>query len=529
MEVVPAIYVERDVSQRRLHLFKAQGQVMLSLKTDFPLIIRQYFEDLGEIIYDLENHAGLKRAFKLCKAAEDTIGGSIQSKLKYLPLGVDQDEESSKDPEALKVGREVYQRHKESAIIFHFARSLALLLINEIYAIIGLKDRSAEYVRQVNDLPKQVDVLEGAGTWTDLSEQRLPDLNDLNAILRGYRSLNDEEIRSINPKTEWVRRLAKLARFIVFLKQTRTAPNRARIFLSYHHDVVASDIVRRQIEATLKDLRPEVDALSVSESPVTLRFEKLIKARIWLCDIFVGILPADTFTIGNQRDKNYLWIARETEHALLLGKPVIFLCEDELKDDMVASDFTNDHMGFLATNARPSGGGQWTKRAERVWEHYLESARGKFKLNGIDASAGSLDSRSKNFILEAAKTAVKERHDGLLEALQVQYSNDSWDTIQRLHRLDPPIKEVAKKEIVKRLYDSAPATFGNLQAAEAIFESAWKASQKRKLFFNGKEHAALVRPKHGFYSTNIKEIMRNLRPDFSEDQIQEWLVRFLGG
>jgi len=137
-----------------------------------------------------------------------------------------------------------------------------------------------------------------------------------------------------------VRRFVQFARFVATLKREGLTPTAGRIFISSHHDAPVTEVLGAQISHYIKSRYADrVEVLSVRERDAGVRFRNALTASIWLSDTVSEIVPRNGEFIRGEADKVYLWIAREAEYGILLGKRVIYLVEKGGNEERVRANF----------------------------------------------------------------------------------------------------------------------------------------------------------------------------------------------
>jgi hypothetical protein len=240
-----------------------------------------------------------------------------------------------------------------------------------------------------------------------------------------------------------------------------------------------------------------------------------IKSSIWHCDTFGGFLPKK-ITGLNERDKNYLWIAREAEHALLLNKRTIFFAEDGIDERTVKADLGNEGMGFLVPNARTD-----RERAKKIIERYENYTRARFAVSSTVTVWKDLDSSVRNIIIEEAQRSINARHDAIIIGLFNQFPDDVRNTIARIQQIVPFGKGLSKQTLTDRLMKMYPRYYLGEEQVRNLITNAWKAAKKRTLDFNDRQ-VALMSLRNRKYVGGLRRILQLMRPDLDNAKIGNW-------
>ena len=125
-----------------------------ALALDPERVFRRYFEDVSARMSDICVYGNPRSSAMWLKEIEAIIGGSITSKLKVIkPGSVRHDDQTYEwrkwcgdelSPDDVR-RREFFVDHRELVFLVNHVRILLLHLVNRMYRILGLNDRSDDY------------------------------------------------------------------------------------------------------------------------------------------------------------------------------------------------------------------------------------------------------------------------------------------------------------------------------------------------------------------------------------------------
>lgn len=567
--------------QLSLGLFRTDGELIESVRREFPMIMERYLDDVGEVFHDIENHATLQDAFRLGKVAEEIIGESIQSKLRILiprleaaekkgmPKNKILDEWAQYTDPRLRMGMsrdrrlacEVYRDQAPAMIRVQYARLAALYAVNELYALLGLTSRAVEYSSRVRELRETVRNRHGEGAYdAALQDGLLP----LREALRCY-AQHDARIVAISVGEDEPRWLRCFVRFLQFLHYLRewgdVSPSRPRFFISYNHAVASSETLRTQICDWLvkDDPARRVHAFSIDGHLLPDPFREHIKAGIWLSDALICIVPKDVTRLGEDgenkpapsgKQSHYQWLAREAEHALLLGKRIWYFVEDgsdieKLRGALCPRPVDDPSTGPgaeglrrqdellnpLAPEARVVPG-----RAQRLLDQFNRYVFTQFSVARLGGTRQDLPAPVAHALPQMRDLARDDRHRGLLNGWFNQFSDRTrliLAAIQLVAR-KADAKIARKKEIKAFLLKEYPEQFLKPEATNDAISAAWEQAKGRRLNTTGGADdtgSRLVEMvSNGCYRGALDDILRSLRPEMGEPEFERWratVIRYL--
>lgn len=514
-------------SRRRVNLklpfLSTKSEFVRSLEIGLGVMFRRYLEDVGEGMYDIKHHLSLAGIFDRAKDIESILGESIKTKLNVLTPSV----QSFKLPQTTdeRAVKELFEAETSWIFTARYARQFALYFLNELYRIIGLESRGEYYLNGFKDIQNEFDSLLGNGYMRSAREQ-LPLVATLSRCLRAYNDRDYDTLREINVTEEplWVRRFVQFARFIARLNDESLAPTVGRIFVSFHHDVPVTEVLLGQIDDYVKAEFPNrLEILSVRESGAGVKFKSPIRARIWLSDTVSEIVPKDTQTISNGKAKDYLWIAREAEYGLLLGKRVIYLVEKGVDESKILADLQkrepND--GLIPRTARVP---DWLQR--KLIESFTDYTRANFTVNTTQVGQEHLDPMVREVIHLEAEKAIEKRHRDILVGFHKQFPGWARRTLKHIQETVPYPAKASKPALARKLA-ARYRDYADEGSAKKAIAKVWDLAKQRALLI-GDKRMPLVRLLDGQrYTGNLREILRVLRPDLNNEAVQAWETQIL--
>ncbi|HEY0761803.1 MAG TPA: hypothetical protein VGD61_05460 [Pyrinomonadaceae bacterium] len=496
-----------------LPYFNSRLEFLNSLqKMGLDLMFRRYFEDIGEYMFDIENHLDLPGVFKQAMRIQTTLGESVDSKLDQVIPSPQTYRRPNNQYDI--VVNDIFEKNLDWVFTASYARNYVLFFVNELYSLIGMSVRD-KYLNNFQAIESVFNNLVRSN-WSEDARSKINEVAVLSNALDSYLAGDIESLEQIKSQTLWIKRFVRFAQFLLHVKQRTVGTSAGRLFISYHHDVPKSVILRNQIKDQIRQsFGDRVNVLYVEESGAGMPFVEQIKSSIWQSDIFGGFLPKDTQDL-NDRDKNYLWIAREAEHALLLKKRTIFFAEDGLDEETVKADFANEAMGFLVPDARTDN-----ERVKKIIDRFEKYTRARFAVSSTNPDGRDLDSNARKVILEEAQRSINNRHDAIVIGLFNQFPGDVRQTLARIQQIVPYGKGMNKQALTDRLMQMYPRQYSNEQQTRNLITNAWDGARKRSLELNGYKLSLMSRTKSD-YVGGLRRILKVMRPDLDQSTIRTW-------
>lgn len=471
-----AIYpVERYEDEARRPVgVSTEVQFLDALTKKLDVVLMRYLEDVSEHLFDIEYHSDHDNALRRAKSVEAILGESIETKLDAI---LSTPSPSKRDRSAIEE-RQLYIRKMYRGVLLKakFARLFALYFLNEMYDVLGF--RSDDDYR--SDLERIVQQDENTDYFENDDE-----LSYLKDCLEKYwqSSINATSSRQTSSIRLWVKRFVHFARFMSLVRGVSKTKHNTKLFVSYHHDVPVSEIVRRGTsEVAAKHFPGEVEIVYVDQRTVGLDFKEQIKATIWLANGTLLVLPKSTDSINHGRKKGYDWIIGEGCHSLLLKKFVFFLEEF----DIDAKEFEEAIARFDDSLAVESRGGSKT---EDLRTAYKDQVKIEFSQQKFDPFDLNLEDRLR----ETMKFIVRDRFIRLVQGWLGMFEQVTATQIVKLNR---EIKYQASIHDVQRLlYGSSSSS-----NSRRFHNTVWKHVKRRARVHNDKNFALLINSGNGVKS-----------------------------
>lgn len=513
----------------RLPFLTTKSEFVRSLDVDMGLLFQRYLEDVGEGMYDIKHHLNLAGVFDRAKEIEDVLAQSIKTKLDAVTPSLEVFQRPD-DSNQLFI-KELFVREQDWIFTARYARQYALYFLNELYRHIGLASRSDDYINGFRDMLTQFDALLGPGYMADARE-RLNFVNMLSRAIRAYYSSKRERrydaLREINIDERqplWIRRFVQFARFVAALEREDLAPTAGRIFISCHHDVPVTEALKKQITDYVTTKFPnQVEVLDVNETGTGERFKSKIRARIWLSDTVSEIVPKNTEVQSGERAKDYLWIAREAEYGLLLGKRVIYFVEEGIDEEKVLADLRNkeERDGLIPSTARVPEGLE-----RELIESFTEYIRAMFSVKMTGDAVQYFAPKVLGAVHQEALDAIERRHGDILVGFHQQFPRTARRTLKHIQELVSYPDSATKGGLARKLYVQYPGTYATEKDAAKAITNVWKIAERRSLLINGQPMPLMKLIRRKTYTGTLREILKHLRPDKSPDETKAWERKIL--
>ncbi len=504
-----------------LPFLSTRTEFVRSLNIGLGLMFLRYLEDVAESMFDIEFHLNLAGVFERAKEIETELGESIKTKLDAAIPTTDSFFKPNNDHDRLV--NALFEKEKDWLFMARYARQYALFFLNELYSHIAMDSRSEEYFEGFRGIQQQFDGLLGEGHYAGFRE-RLRAVATLSKTIRAYRDQRYDEIDQIDLTNEplWTRRFVQFGRFIASLNRVKVNATAGRIFISHHNDVPVTELLNSQIQDFIKtEFGDRVHVLSVRETAAGAEFKEPIRSSIWMSDMVKGIVPQHTLPVGGDQVKDYQWIAREVEYALLLGKRVIYLVEKDLDDKAIRSDLKRTEFSLIPDDARVP-----TWLPARLLNSFTEKIHPSFTIDHMGATKDDLDPKLKPIIKEVAEFAIERRHQDILVGFHQQFPEAIRRTLRHIQETVPYPSKATKKALALKLHNQYPSNYGTEKSAARAITKAWDLSRKRTLSIDGKP-VALMRLNKGHYSGNLRYILTKLRPEWDKSHLEQWERRIL--
>lgn len=494
------------------------------------LVFQRYFEDVVEDFHDMRRTVKPWDLYRRAKTAEVRLAESVRGKLEIL---VPKERLASDNKEPFKrEAWDVFQKIAGTLFEASVARSIALLLLNDVYQLIGIASRTAHYRAMLDDHRHHFGLLLGP-TLTRLLTQNSQTLQYLFDLVRRYESANllrhefvvaGDLIESAkDAPLPWCGELAKFAAFALMGRKLAGPRDAARIFISHHHDVAVSELVRRQVSEHLADLKPRsVIPLAVTDLPEGSPARHVVRSAIWLAHGTIAICPAETRSIRTRQDKDYKWIAREGEYSLLLKKRVLFGTEQGTDLNAVLTDLKNSQVGYLVRGSKlPTD----ETRADDLAKHFQDRVRTEFRLPESSSSATQMEMDLKEDVSDFANE-VRVRHaELLLDGYVNQFDPETHRLLVFVLAFLGPLGKSSRSAIVGRI--ALELKDGDHAKAQTAFTNMWRQVRDRRLLLGRRGVGILELPDKTRYTERLTTVIRVLLPELQLADRKAWRKRWL--
>jgi hypothetical protein len=518
-------------------------QFLQSLRVNLPLTFTRYLEDVGEEFFDIENHCSLSDVFERARDVERTLGESVKSKLEEIWAAASSRKAGREPVEAKRLSREILTDDRAAVAVATYARLFALFLLNELYEVLGLQDRSSKYRAQLSDFGAafghQLETV-GAGRRLDPFELAV-ELEQLKRAADQYMSSGSATIIEVPEAELWVRRFISFARFVGQIRANAIVPGPVhrggstgdrqdfqpqipRVFISTLNKVKSADAIYYQLERYVTARHSgRVHLLHVRAQPGGTVFRPVIRSRIWLSTAVGTVIPADTTEWGETK-KGYQWIAREVEHGLLLGKEVMHTLEQGTNEAVLRETFKDPGLGYLVPDARVAS----DQRAKRVFRSLEDRAWVTFVVE--DAREDFPPENVRTAIDHLVIDVTKRRTNELIKGYLLLLSREILRALPVLRRkaITGP---AARKEWIGTILEQNG--LAEDREGQATFSRLYKGMTNRVLVIGGTDYTILrFNKRTQKYEWLLPTILAALRPDASPQEAKQWetdLLEWAGG
>jgi hypothetical protein len=346
--------------------------LLRSYNIQLDIMLQKYLEDTGEHFHDIENHLPRRDVLNRAKQAEAVLKQSLEDKIELILTHVEGDLDVDLHPLAVRV----WDSFSVSIMTAALARVFALHLLNELYRILGMADKSAKYE---DDWHRFSAVFRDLSTDSDFDDLFVPG-SEL-SLLRDARThylaeSDDSDFEALHAQAaergiRWVQDFTNFARFVAGLRRESPSVGTGRLFISLQHNVSAATGFFQSVSEYIRNQKtsngqPIVQILAVgNESPGT-DIERLVRLRIWLSDLLLAVIPRDweTSAIGEQKDLT--WVVREVDYAILLERLLRLFLEEGVDRDKILQKFEDDINPMAPTHGRYDHGHRKDRRVRKL-------------------------------------------------------------------------------------------------------------------------------------------------------------------
>jgi len=484
---------------------KHQFLLSLSIARHLRIIFSRYFEDVGELFFDIEHHLNFPEVVRAAFEIEAILSESVNRKLNLIL------NHRGYPPDSAEIARQLLADYPDVILTAQYARIWALFALNHLYRILGLKDYADEYRAKLEKLKEDFDQAHTDGAFQEFAGET-PEIADLEAALQRFWT-GDAGGYRVEESSDWIHRFLGFARFVGFLRTEQVTPHQARIFLSSQHDVPVPEKVRKITEDfLLARYNANLKPLIVDENIAGVLFKDKIRSRIWLSDSVLAIAPRNQGVAVNQV-KDLSWIAREVDHGLGLSKRVVLFMEEGTDQSSVLTQFTRSDLEYLSPKAR---------RPERVDElrRFLE-----------DFTVAKFGAEENDWIMSLQKRVDEEAR----LILEIHFQHFFWTALSFFSR-----REIQALQLIHEKYSKSPRTKKQLAplvfrgrkgpkapTPEREFDNFRRRVRGRRLVIDGVAYELVVKVAGNCYKSQLQEIAQKLRRDVHPKVLESWILRLL--
>lgn len=510
---------------------------------DLHLCLQRYYEDVAVQLADIANYGNLPRTLKWSKQCEHLIGQSLTSKLNVMSPGEKKPRDSNsltewewwKSPAGERLDglqgqrKAFFEKHADQVFLALYVRNTFLFLLNSLYAHVGISSRRKIYRDRYKSLREHFQRYFGKG-FLETVGSTIPEFLELRRLLTAYETNSTEELYEPSPlqvRIQWIDDLTVFMRLLYWLKKSAEPPHKARLFLSYQHNVPESLTLANQIDNHVRQhYSADFSTLMVRGDEPSSLFKERIKSAIWQADRLSCVITRDPRKTGGQEPADDGWIAREAEHGVLQGKRVIFLRQDGITVAEFVGRMIQRPIDFLLPEARIQAA-QRIAGLRRECEDYPHV---NFHLANGNSEPGTLDWRVAERLESERRALLDSRHAHLVSGYLMQFSQDVCEVFAELLPLARYPVRLSKSALVDQLAQRkiSTARLGLLprKKIEAAVAAAWKASRQRSLEIGGETYRILTFTEKTF-SIELNRILRALNPQITPDEIEKLEFKLL--
>lgn len=465
-----------------------------ALKIRLDVMLKRYLEDVGENLFDIENHSDLSAAIKKAKASETVLAESITSKIDLI-LSTTKGHANQTFYQISNLKNQLIKSYTETIFKARYAKFYAYFFINELYKSTGfsskdfktkfrkLKTEEADYnATIINDT--DLILLRKAITHYEIGKGR----NILEENLAGQTS------------TLWVKRFIQFASFIHYLKkENKNNPHITKIFLSSRFTKSNSQVLKTKLDTLINNyFTNRIQLLAVQENSAGNYVNELVKSRIWLSSATYSAIPNKN--VGSL-NTNFDWIAKEAIYSESLKNKLLFILNKKQGDSLIHDfkEYLVNTKSYLAPEAR-----NIKESKDSIVQKIHHKLHARYDTETMD------DLVFDRSLIKDIETLMELKVIHIIEAWLNQFSDEVATTI-----LDMNLKLVYPSRISK----ATNLVFGKKiesSLAKRKFRRAWVLIKKRKLIIDGKEYPLVVasgKANATTYKQNLPAIIKALTGD----------------
>jgi hypothetical protein len=482
---------------------RSHTEYIRSLSVGLPRTFERYFEDVAELLYDIEHHSNVVQGLAKARDVEAVLGASIGTKLDVILKGRSIQTIDARG--ATEAANDIRALNPDILATATYVHAFVKWSLQRYYQGAGIKASAKATEKQLHTVYKQISQQFADDSAVDVGLV----LPEILALHRGaqpvFGGASDEFERVIGypATTPWVKRLLDFLAFAEHAQSKRIPTRRPRVFLSAHLD---SPLSERFYDALYNIAHsnndgPGLEILNVTGRDEGSRFFFLARNGISLSDSVVAVVPKLLGKSGG-KSRDYRWLAREMEHGMLLKEPVLPVVERHTDSAEVLRDIARTD-GLLAPRARTTG------RMDRVVDLFQNQVFTNFHLE----SDGSIDHECRMSLARHVAHLVERRAETLLRA--------SLDCIPEVDR-----------EIAARVHFIAkyPKTRGQIansltrdprrrESAGNALKRMIRRSKQRSIQIDGSPFPLIYAASHDQYLRGAPALVAAVLPDWTEEQV----------
>lgn len=517
--------------------------LLRSYGIQLDIMLRKYLEDVGEHFHDIENYLPRIDVFSRAKKAETVLQQSIEQKIEFILRYSQPDADSQLQATA----RDVWNRFQKEIITAALARVFALHLINELYRMLGVADKSAKYEQDWTKFHQIFANLYGESEFEALFR---PDteLFLLREARTQYIAQNeDSEFEPVwaqaeHRKIRWVQDFVAFARFIAGLRRESPTVGTGRLFLSMQHNVGGSSNLYQSLDKYITtrsatDGRPPAQILAVINEPHGTNIERLAQARIWLSDGLLAIIPKEWKASATGDPKDLDWIVREVDYGILLERWLRLFIEEGIDRPSVEEEFRAD--------VKPISPTQWRydqqQQKQRRLQHLQNVLNGSFSYKAATQLGEDVKKQIDDVIDAARARHTRDVVVGFIKqfehpqtmakilSLTTYPRGKTWicgriADERRQALVEQRLAGVSNRALKRKIRDQIRREVAKYERlVGSRFEGLRKANAARGLMIQGKSWHLLYESGAGTgrtYKSNLRDILRALMPEAEDERLE---------
>jgi hypothetical protein len=507
-------------------------EFLKSLQVSLQTQMTRYLEDVGEDFVDIRENLSFGQVLSRAKAAESTIASSIKAKLQRLlpnnPNHAISLRKGRYETELQRLQHTVLLNNIGTVVWAQYARYYALYMLNELYILLGIGDRSDEYRDRPREFRHLLAALYDDPAWFEAQAESDPILKTLRVAWGAYYGDNLEQLLELRTEVTWLTQFVEFAVFLLraktLAKEEQLAPETGRIFLSHQHDVAGSELLSQKIfdwvdeegRGRVRTLRYKGHAGSDIRAP--------IKTRIWAADDVISLVPRLHSRSEVREEKSFNWIILEAEHAKLLSKRLVFVVQSRNELDDLEGAIRRFEGTLLGSNTLLNA----KERLEDVITAIQDNIFQKFEAGG--AAELEADADLRKFITTRIDQLLRKRAMERVYGFLQLVPEDQRKCALRLHDVAPDPTAKSKASIAVALHSRWRDDYPTESRAERVFEATWEAlrhptdrskKEGRHLVVGGKPVFLLRQVRNKEYASALFQMVKSSLPEASDAEIGE--------